>query len=70
MTVAEAKRLIAKSRKDRRLASRVNAGMTHQQALDVLEAAIRDRPDNASLDDVRGGLMVRNIQREIGELPQ
>lgn len=67
MTVGEAKALIARSRKDRRVSSRVNTAMTHQQALDVLEAAIADRPDDADLDAVRGGLMTRNVRRECGQ---
>jgi hypothetical protein len=64
MTVAEAKRLIAKSRKDRRRPSNVNPGMTHQQALDVLERAIVEMPDETDLEAMRGGLMARNIRRE------
>lgn len=66
MTVAEGRALIQRSRSDRRVPSKVNPSMTHQQALDVLQAAIAGLADTDDLDAVRSGLMARNIRRETG----
>ena len=45
--------------------SRVNPGMKHSQALDVLAAGLRTHPDDMRLDDTRRGfLYARNVLRE------
>lgn len=64
-TYGDLKRLIARCPRGD-WPSRVNPGMTHSQALDVLSAAVDARPDAMRIaDDVRGALMTRNVLREI-----
>ncbi len=45
--------------------SRVNAGMTHTQALDILSNGVAAMPQDALLEaSTRGVLMKRNVLRE------
>jgi len=58
---------LVKRARSREGPSRVNHSLTHHQALDILEAAIKDRPDDETVGaGARDGLMVRNIERECG----
>ncbi len=66
-TIGELRRLIRRSRHDVIAISRVNRGMTHVQAMDVLEAALAGRANTEALT-WRDQLLARNVRRECGEL--
>lgn len=44
--------------------SRVNASLTHTQALAILGDAVLQHADGARIDGARSGLLMRNVLRE------
>lgn len=63
-TYGDLKRLLAKEPRGD-WPSRVNPGMTHSQALDVLAAGLATHPDEQRLEATRRGeLYRRNVERE------
>ena len=63
-TYGDLKKLLAKE-PEGNWPSRVNPGMTHSQALDILRKGLATHPDDQKLDDTRRGfLYARNVLRE------